>query len=175
MSTYTIDPMHSEILFKVKHLMIANVTGKFNSFNATMEASKEDFSDAKISFDADVASIDTGTAQRDEHLKSDDFFNADLYPKISFSSNLFTKISEEDYKLEGNITIRDITKPIELKVTYGGTMTDFYGQEKSGFEIAGQLSRKSFNLNWSALTEAGGVVVADEIKLHIAVQMTKQP
>ena len=163
MSTYKIDPMHSEIMFKVKHMMITNVTGKFSSFDATMTTSGDDFSGASIQFEADIDSIDTGNGQRDGHLKSDDFFNSEKFPKLSFTSTGFTKISDDEYKLKGNITIRDITKEIELDVNYGGTMTDFYGQEKSGFELTGKINRKDFDLKWSAVTEAGGVVVADEI------------
>lgn len=174
MSTYKIDPMHSEIMFKVKHMMITNVTGKFSSFDATMTTSGDDFSGASIQFEADIDSIDTGNGQRDGHLKSDDFFNAEKFPKLSFTSTGFTKISDDEYKLKGDITIRDITKEIELDVDYGGTMTDFYGQEKSGFELTGKINRKDFDLKWSAVTEAGGVVVADEIKLQLAVQMIKQ-
>ena len=174
MSTYTIDPMHSEIMFKVKHMMITNVTGKFSSFTAGMTTTGDDFTGASVQFEADTASIDTGNDQRDGHLKSDDFFNAEKFPKISFTSTGFTKNSDEEYKLKGNLTIRDITKEIELNVNYGGTMTDFYGQEKSGYELNGKISRKDFELKWNAVTEAGGVVVADEVKLHLAVQMIKQ-
>ncbi|HVZ25908.1 MAG TPA: YceI family protein [Sediminibacterium sp.] len=174
MPTYKIDAAHSEIIFKVKHLMITNVTGSFKSFDATMESEAADFSDAKISFTADVDSISTNNEQRDGHLKSDDFFNAEKFPQISFSSTGIQKLSESAYKLTGNLTIRDITKPVELAVEYGGTMTDPWGQVKAGFEIDGKINRKEFGLLWSATTEAGGIVVSDEVKLHLAVQMVKQ-
>src|SRR2546423_14275121 len=114
MATYKIDPSHSEITFKVKHLMITNVTGKFTSFDATMESDRDDFTDAVVTFEADVNSITTHNEQRDGHLKSDDFFNAEKYSKITFKSTALKKESDEDYKLYGNLTIRDITKPIEL-------------------------------------------------------------
>ena len=174
MSTYKIDSAHSEITFKVKHLMITNVTGRFTSFDATMEAEKEDFSDAKITFEADANSISTNNEQRDGHLKSEDFFAADKFPKLSFVSKSFTKLGEDEYKLTGDFTIRDVTKTIELDVEYGGTMTDPWGNVKAGFEINGKINRKEFGLTWGAVTEAGGVVVSDDVKLHLSVQMIKQ-
>ncbi|WP_438945125.1 YceI family protein [Sediminibacterium sp.] len=174
MSTYKIDPMHSEITFKVKHLMITNVTGSFQQFDATMEATAEDFSDAKISFEADINSISTGNEQRDTHLKSDDFFSAEQFPKLSFTSTSFTHKGGSDYVLNGDLTIKGNTKPVSLNVEFGGRMTDFYGQDKAGFEISGKINRSEFGLTWSAVTEAGGVVVSDEIKLNLAVQMVKQ-
>lgn len=174
MSTYKIDPAHSEITFKVKHLMITNVTGNFTAFDATMESGKEDFSDAAISFSADVDSINTNNAQRDTHLKSDDFFAAEKFPKISFVSKSLTKKAEDEYTLTGDLTIRDTTKTVDLDVEYGGTMTDPWGQVKAGFEINGKINRKEFGLGWGAVTEAGGVVVSDEVKLHLQVQMVKQ-
>jgi polyisoprenoid-binding protein YceI len=174
MSTYKIDAAHSEISFKVKHLMITNVTGSFTKFDATMESESADFSDAKISFEADVDSISTNNSQRDTHLKSDDFFAADKFPKLGFTSKNFTKKSDDEYLLTGELTIRDQTKTVELAVAYGGTATDPYGQVKSGFEINGKINRKDFGLTWGAVTEAGGVVVSDEVKLHLNVQMIKQ-
>ena len=119
MSTYKIDAAHSEITFKVKHLMITNVTGNFNQFDATLETTNEDFSDAKISFEAETASISTNNEQRDGHLKGDDFFASATYPKLSFVSTSFTKLSNDEYKLVGDITLRDVTKSIELAVEYG--------------------------------------------------------
>ncbi len=174
MATYKIDAAHSEITFKVKHLMITNVTGNFTKFDATLESSKEDFTDAKISFEADVDSISTNNEQRDGHLKSEDFFAAEKFPKLSFTSTSFNKVSNDEYKLVGDLTIRGVSKSVELTVEYGGTATDPYGQVKSGFEISGKINRKDFGLVWTATTEAGGIVVSDEVKLHLAVQMIKQ-
>lgn len=174
MAIYKIDPMHSEITFKVKHLMITNVTGSFQQFDATMEANAEDFSDAKINFEADINSISTSNEQRDTHLKSDDFFSAEQFPKLSFTSTSFTHKGGSDYVLNGDLTIKGNTKPVSLNVEFGGRMTDFYGQDKAGFEISGKINRSEFGLTWSAVTEAGGVVVSDEIKLNLAVQMVKQ-
>jgi len=174
MATYKIDAAHSEINFKVKHLMITNVTGTFKQFSATMESSAADFSDAQITFEADVNSISTNNDQRDGHLKSDDFFNAETYPKLTFVSNKLDKKSDSDYTLTGNLTIRNITKEVSLQVSFGGTMTDPWGQQKAGFEINGSINRKDFDLKWTATTEAGGIVVSDEVKLQLAVQMIKQ-
>lgn len=173
-SKWAIDPSHSEISFKVKHLVVTTLTGKFETFEGGLETANEDFSDATISFTADVASINTGNADRDGHLKSDDFFNAEAFPKVTFTSTGFTKIGSDEYKLTGNITLRDVTKPIELTVEYGGTATDPWGNVKAGFEINGKIKRKEFGLKWDALTEAGGAVVSDEVKLHLNVQLVKQ-
>jgi polyisoprenoid-binding protein YceI len=175
MSTYKIDAAHSEIMFKVKHLMITSVTGYFKKFDAVLESSSPGFSDAKVSFHADVNSITTNSEQRDAHLQSDDFFNAEKFPQLSFTSTELKNLTDEKYKLIGNLTIRDITRKTELDVEFGGLMTDPWGQEKAGFEISGKINRKDFNLNWSAVTEAGGIVVSDEVRLHLAIQMVKQP
>ncbi len=174
MSNYILDPMHSEITFKVKHLMITNVTGCFQNFSASMIAASEDFSDAAISFEAAIASISTGNEQRDTHLKSEEFFDATNFPTLSFVSSSFTKKAGSNYTLTGNLTVKGVTKEVTLDVEFGGTMTDFYGQFKAGFEISGTINRSEFGLTWSAVTEAGGVVVSDEVKLHMAVQMIKQ-
>ncbi|HXL56704.1 MAG TPA: YceI family protein [Chitinophagaceae bacterium] len=174
MTTYKIDPAHSEITFKVKHLMITNVTGKFTKFDATMQADRDDFTDAVVIFEADVNSITTHTEQRDAHLKSDDFFNAEKYPKITFKSTALKKESDEDYKLFGDLTIRDITKPIELKVTYNGLITDPWGNERAGFEIEGKINRLEYGLKWNVLTDTGGMVAGKDVKLLINVEMVKQ-
>lgn len=174
MSTYKIDASHSEISFKVKHLMITNVTGSFQQFDATMESSNDDFSDATIKFEAKVDSISTNNEQRDGHLKSDDFFSAEKFPTINFVSSSFTKKTGNEYSLKGDLTVKGITKPIELNVELGGEMKDPYGQHKVGFEINGKFNRNEFGLTWSATTEAGGIVVSDEVKLQLAVQMIKQ-
>jgi polyisoprenoid-binding protein YceI len=174
MSTYILDPMHSEVTFKVKHLMITNVTGSFQNFSATMTSTAEDFSDAAINFEAAIDSITTGNEQRDTHLKSEEFFDASAFPAMHFVSTALVQKSGSNYSLTGNLTLKGITKSVSLDVDFGGTMTDFYGQFKAGFEISGTINRSEFGLTWSAVTEAGGVVVSDEVKLHMAVQMIKQ-
>ncbi len=170
---WNIDPMHSEIQFKVKHLVISTVTGSFKEFSGKLETKKEDLTDAKISFQADINSINTGNQQRDGHLKSDDFFSAEQFPKLTFESTSFEKKSDEQYHLKGNLTIKGTTKPVTLEVEYGGTADDMYGNTKAGFELKGKISRKEFGLTWNGVTEAGGVVVSDEVKLLINVQVAK--
>lgn len=174
MATYKIDPAHSEIHFKVKHLMITTVTGSFSKFDATLTADKEDFTDAKISFEADIDSITTNSEQRDGHLKSDDFFSAEKFPKLTFESTSLEKTDDENYKLTGNLTIRDVTKTVALNVSYEGTVNDPWGQVKAGFEITGKINRKDFGLSWNAATETGGILLSEEVKLALNVQMTKQ-
>ncbi len=173
MATWKLDPAHTEIKFKVKHLMVTNVTGQFNVFDGTVESNKPDFSDANISFEADVNSIDTKNEQRDTHLKSADFFDAANFPKLNFVSKTINKKSEGEYEVIGDITIRGTKKEIKLAVTYNGTVSGFGGTEVAGFEITGKLNRFDFGLHWNALTEVGGVVVADEVKLEISAELKK--
>lgn len=174
MTSWAIDPTHSEIYFKVKHMMVSTVTGAFNEFSGQLSSENDDFSGADIAFTANVDSIDTKNTQRDEHLKSDDFFNAAAYPKLSFQSKSFVKKGDGEYLLTGDLTIRDITKEVSLQTEYNGTAVDPYGQTKAGFEISGKINRKDFGLKWGAVTEAGGVVVSDEVRLALNVQLVKQ-
>jgi polyisoprenoid-binding protein YceI len=170
-TNWNIDPTHSEVQFKVKHLVISTVTGTFKSFSGSLSTENDDFDGAKAKFSLDASSIDTNVSDRDAHLKSPDFFDAANHPNLTFEGTL-TK-SGDAYKLVGPMTIKDITKEISLDVDFGGTMVDGYGQTKSGFEINGKISRKDFGLTWSMVTEAGGVVVGDEVKLQLNVQVIK--
>jgi polyisoprenoid-binding protein YceI len=171
---WKIDSAHSEIQFKVKHLMITTVTGYFKNFNLKVETETEDFHTAKrIVFTADIDSITTNNEQRDAHLKSSDFFHAEKYPQLHFDANKY-EAKGDTVKLHGDLTIRGITKPITLNVEYGGTVVDPYGQRKAGFTVNGKISRKEFGLIWNGVTETGGVVVGDEIKIHAEVQLVKQ-
>lgn len=174
MAKWSIDSTHSEITFKVKHLVISTVTGKFKEFDASIESDNEDFENASITFEAAINSIDTGNEDRDNHLKSDDFFNAGEHPKLVFKSTSFKKTGDGEYKLVGDLTIRGNTKTVELDAEYGGTVQDPYGQTKAGFEVAGKINRKEFGLKWNAVTEAGSVVVSDEVKLNLNVQFVKE-
>lgn len=174
MATYKVDAAHSEVTFKVKHLMITNVSGNFSKFDGTLTADKEDFTDANVTFEADIDSISTNNEQRDGHLKGDDFFSAEKFPKLTFVSTSIAKKNDEDYTLTGDLTIRDVTKQVTLDVEYGGTVKDPWGQTKAGFEVNGKINRKDFGLTWSAVTETGGVLLSDDVKLHIQVQFTKQ-
>ncbi len=171
---WKLDPAHSEIQFKVKHLMITTVTGYFKKFDLNVETETEDFTTAKkIEFTADVNSIDTNNTQRDTHLKSADFFNAAEHAQLQFTGTKYEADGDEA-KLHGNLTIRGITKPITVTVDFGGVVVDPYGQTKAGFTVSGKISRKEFGLTWNAVTEAGSVVVSDEIKIHAEVQLVKQ-
>jgi len=171
---WAIDPMHSEVQFKVKHLVISTVTGSFKNFEGTVEAEGDDFADAKIEFSLDINSVDTGQEQRDGHLKSADFFDAEKYPHITFKSTSITKESGDDYKLTGDLTIKGITKPVTFEVEHGGIADDFYGNTKAGFEVKGKINRKDFGLTWDGVTEAGSIVVGEDIKLTANIQLTKQ-
>ena len=172
---WVIDPMHSEVQFKVKHLVISTVTGFFKSFEGTMETEGEDFENANIFFAINIDSIDTNQSQRDEHLKSADFFDAAQFPQITFKSTSFKKTDDDDeYELTGNLTIKGITKPVKLNVEYGGSTDDFYGNTKAGFEVTGKINRKDFGLTWEGVTEAGSVVVGEDIKLIMNIQFAKQ-
>lgn len=174
MATWKIDPAHSEIKFKVRHLVVATVTGYFTKFDATVEGEKADFTDAVISFEAQVDSLTTRNEQRDAHLKSADFFDAANHPTLTFRSTAIRKESESEYKVEGDITIRGTTKRIVLDAEYNGTVQGMSGHDVAGFELTGKLRRLEFGLHWNAVTEAGGVVVADEVKLDISVEVVKQ-
>lgn len=166
---WKIDPTHSDIAFKVKHMMISTVTGFFNEFDGEVESDNDDFNGAKINFSIAIDSINTKNADRDGHLKSDDFFNAESYPNMTFQSKSFNGES-----LIGDLTIRDVTKEVELDVDFQGIAVDPYGQTKAGFEVTGNINRKEFGLNWSAVTEAGNIVVSDKVKLQLDVQFIKQ-
>jgi len=172
---WKVDPNHSEVQFKVKHLVISTVTGGFNSFDGTIETSNEnDFADALVTFSIDAASIDTNMKDRDEHLKSAEFFDASTYPNLLFKSTSFVKGGDQNYILKGNLTIKEHTEPIEFKVEFGGTAKDAYGNLKVGFEASGKISRKAFGLKWNDITETGSVVVGDEVKMILSLQFIKQ-
>ena len=173
-TTWAIDPMHSEVQFKVKHLMISTVTGSFRQFEGQLEATGDDYSDAKVTFSADIDSINTGAEQRDGHLKSPDFFDAEKFPKLTFVSTSLTKTGDDTYTLAGDLTMHGVTKPVTLSVEHGGQMQDFYGQTKAGFDVNGTINRKDFGLVWGGVTEAGGIVLSDDIKLMMSIQFTKQ-
>jgi len=174
LTKWVLDPMHSEVQFKVKHLVISTVTGSFKTFEGELETENDDFADAKINFSLDVNSLDTNQEQRDGHLKSAEFFDAENFPKISFQSTSFKKTGSGDFELKGDLTIKGITKPVTLSVEHGGSAADFYGNTKAGFEITGKINRKEFGLTWDGVTEAGSVVVGEDIKLIINVQFAKQ-
>lgn len=169
-----LDAAHSEINFKVKHMMIANVSGNFTKFNVNAETEGDDFSKAKINFTADAASINTNNEQRDGHLKSPDFFDAEKFPQLKFESNSITKKSDDEYVMNGNLTIKDVTKPVALNINFGGIGKDPYGNTKAGFTVEGKINRKDFGLTWNAALETGGMLVGEDLKIHSEIQLAKQ-
>jgi polyisoprenoid-binding protein YceI len=171
---WKIDPTHSEVQFKVKHLMITTVTGYFEKFDLEVETENDDFNTAsRIEFTADIDSINTNNEQRDTHLKSADFFNSGEHAQLRFVGKKYESAGEEA-QLHGDLTIRGTTKPITLNVEFGGTVVDPYGQTKAGFTVSGKISRKEYGLTWNAVTEAGAVVVSDDIRVHAEIQLVKQ-
>lgn len=170
---WALDPTHSELQFKVKHLMITTVTGSLKTISATLASEGDDFEDAKVSFEAEIGSIDTGNTDRDNHLKSGDFFDAEQFPKVTFESTSVTK-DGDDYVLNGNLTIKDTTKPVKLNAEFGGIATDPWGNTKAGFTLSGKINRTDFGLTWNAALETGGVMVSEEVKIAGELQFVKQ-
>ncbi len=171
---WNLDPTHSELVFKVKHLMISNVKGEFRKFQAELNSDGNDFSKATIKATIDAASIFTNEDNRDTHLKSADFFDVENYPELTFAGVSFKKVDDETYELKGRLTIKGVTKEVKLDVEFGGLMIDPYGNEKAGFSLSGKINRKDFGLNWNAALETGGVLVSDEVKISAEVQFVKQ-
>ena len=170
---WSLDAAHSQLQFKAKHLVISTVTGLFKNYSVDVTTDGDDFSNAEVKVTVDTSSIDTGNDQRDQHLRSDDFFNAEKYPNITFESTGIKKVDEENFILSGKLTMRDVTKPVDLNVTFGGVAKDPYGNTKAGFEVQGQVNRKDFGLRWNAVTEAGSMVVGDTIKIVGDIQIIK--
>jgi polyisoprenoid-binding protein YceI len=172
---WVLDPTHSEVTFKVRHLMITNVTGQFTKFEVDVQTQDEDFMTAKATFTADVNSITTGNEQRDGHLKSTDFFDAARFPQIKFVATKYEAVDNDgSYELYGNLTIRDVTKSIKFDVEFGGIIKDPWGNTRAGFSISGKINRKEFGLSWHAVTDTGGLVAGDEVRIHCSVELIKQ-
>lgn len=172
-STWTLDPAHTKVQFSVRHLIISEVAGKFNNFSLEVNNANSDFSQADITLTIEAKSIDTGITDRDNHLRSADFFDVEKFDKIIFKSTSIKKIDDEKYKLYGNLTIKDITKPFEFDVEYGGQIVDPWGLTRAGFKVTGSLNRFDYNLQWNALMETGGAVVGKNIKLVGDIEITK--
>lgn len=172
-TVWNVDTLHSEVTFKVKHLVIANVTGYFKNFDARIESEDDNLENAKVHFEAAIDSISTNNEDRDNHLKSDDFFNASQYPKLTFTGKSLQKTGEGEYQLIGDLTIRNVTKEVSLAVEGGQTAVDPYGNTKIGFEVTGKINRKDFGLKWDAITEAGNAVVSDQVKIAINIQFAR--
>jgi len=172
---WVLDPGHSELGFKVKHLMVTNVSGSFKNFSVTAETTDDDFANAVVDFSADATSITTNNEQRDEHLKSADFFDATNFPTLNFKATKFEQSGDDgEYELTGNLTMKGVTKPVKLKVEFGGIVKDPWGNTKAGFTLSGKLNRKDFGLNWNAALETGGVMVSEDVRINSEIQLIKQ-
>ena len=167
---WTVDKSHSNVKFTVKHMTVSEVEGSFKVFDGTVEHTKADFSDAKINFTVDINSVNTDNERRDTHLKSEDFFNAAQFPQMKFVGTSFKPLGNNKYELKGDLTIRDITKPVVFAVSYGGTLTTSRGA-KAGFKATTTIDRFAYNLKWDRATEAGGLVVAKDVVIQINLEM----
>jgi polyisoprenoid-binding protein YceI len=171
-SSWKVDTTHSKIGFSARHMVIAEVEGQFRNFDLNVDAG-ENFSDSEINLTIQTASIDTGNTDRDNHLKSSDFFDAVNNPEIKFTSTSFEKINDEEFKLKGDLTIRGITKPVDLDVVYGGRVKDPWGNDRVGFHIEGKVNRFDYDLKWNSFMETGGAVVGKMIKLICHVELIR--
>ena len=173
-SKWNLDPTHAEIQFKIRHLMVSYVTGQFTRFNATLQTTGEDLTRAKVKLAADVTSISTNNEQRDAHLKNPDFFDVENHPELTFESDRLEKISEDEYKVYGTLTMRGVSKPIVLQAEYGGITTDPWGNTRTGFSVTGKINRKDFGVSFGMVSETGGVLLGDEVKISANVEFVKE-
>jgi polyisoprenoid-binding protein YceI len=171
---WVLDPTHSEVTFKVKHLMITNVKGEFRQFSAEINTAGADFANASIKVAIDAASIYTNNTDRDGHLRSADFFDVEHFGELTFQGTSFKPAGDENYKLTGILTIKGTSKEVVLDVEFGGVNKDPWGNEKAGFSVSGKINRKDWGLNWNAALETGGVLVSEEVKIFAEVQFVKQ-
>ncbi len=171
---WVLDASHSELEFRVKHLMISNVKGEFKKFDATFEGDVASLSDAKISATIDASSIYTNEDKRDEHLRSEDFFDVEKFKDITFVGTSIKSKSDDEFELTGDLTMKGITKPVTLNVEFGGVIKDPWGNDKSAFSFSGEINRKDWGLNWNSALEAGGVLVGEKVKINGEVQFAKQ-
>lgn len=172
---WSIDPVHSQIQFSARHMVISKIRGEFEQYESWLETNEEEIENATAFFSAVTGSVNTGNKMRDDHLRSESFFKSEEFPNLFFKSTSFEKKNEEDYVLKGEMTIRNVTKPVELAVEFGGIITDPYGLRRVGFSLSGKINRKDFGMVYNDLIETGGAVVSDEIKLDLHVEFTHQP
>lgn len=171
---WSLDASHSNIKFSVTHMMVTETEGSFKIFSGSVNATKEDFSDSQVEFSADAKSINTDNEDRDKHLRSGDFFDAEKYPQITFKATSFKKVKGNQYTLIGDLTMHGVTKKVTFNATYGGTMKDPWGNTKAGFKATTKINRKDFGLMWNAALEAGGAVVSDEVSIVVNVELKKE-
>ena len=173
-TTWVLDPTHSEVQFKIKHLMISTVSGQFNKFSGSVETEEDDFTTGKVHFQAEIDSISTNNEQRDVHLKAGDFFDAETHPVLFFDADKMEKTGEDEYKLYGTITVRGVSKDVVLNVEFGGITKDPWGNTRAGFSVTGKINRQDFGVSFGAVTETGGLLLGDEVKIIANVQFVKQ-
>jgi polyisoprenoid-binding protein YceI len=173
-TTWKVDASHSNVKFTVTHMVVSEMDGAFKTYDGSLVTENADFSNASINFTVDVASINTESVDRDAHLKGDDFFNAEKYPKMTFKSTSFKKVGDKKYELEGNLTIRNITKKVKFNVTGGGTVVDPWGNTKTGFKAVTTINRIQYDLKWNKAIEAGGWVVGEEVTIALNIEMNKE-
>jgi polyisoprenoid-binding protein YceI len=173
-TTWTADKVHSRVMFTVTHMVVSEVTGRFTDFDATLEQAKDDFSDAKVSASIKTASINTDNQTRDNHLRSDDFFNAEKYPEIKFVSTAWEKAGPDTYRIKGDLTMRDVTKPVVLDAKFNGTITDGRGNTKAGFKASTVVNRMDYGVKWSRAIEAGGLIVSENVEILLLLELQKQ-
>jgi polyisoprenoid-binding protein YceI len=171
---WVIDPTHSEIQFKVRHLMVSYVTGQFTKFDATVVTNGDDLTTARVKFKADIDSISTNNEQRDTHLKNNDFFDAENHPELRFESDKLEKISEDEFKVHGTLTIRGVSKKVTLDAEFGGITKDPWGNTRTGFSVTGKINRKDFGVSFGMVTETGGVVLGDDVKINANAEFVKE-
>lgn len=172
-TTWVIDPTHSSVQFDVSHLAVSSVTGFFTSYAGTLTSKKNDFEDSKINATIEVASITTNNLERDKHLKEDDFFNAEKFPEIKFESTSFKKVSDNNYLIEGNLTIRDVTKPVTLDAEFGGIVS-INNKKKAGFTATGTIDRFDYGLKWDDVLDNGGLIVGEKVDIILKIELVKQ-
>ena len=171
---WVLDPTHSELQFKIKHLMISSVSGQFNRFKGTVETNGDDFTTAKVHFEAEIDSISTNNQQRDEHLRAADFFHSENYPNLVFEGERMERTGGDEYKLHGTITIKGISRNLALDVEFGGITTDPWGNTRTGFSVSGKINRQDYGISFGAVSETGGLLLGDEVKINANVQFVKQ-
>jgi polyisoprenoid-binding protein YceI len=172
-TNWAFDPTHSELGFKIKHLMITNVSGSFKNFEVDVQTEDDDFTTARIVAKADMASISTNNEQRDAHLRNSDFFEADTYPEMVFQSSRIEKVDDETFYLHGDLTLKGITKPVSLTVEHSGLTKDPWGGERTGFVVTGKIKRSEWGINFNGVLETGGVMLGEEVKIHSEIQLVK--
>lgn len=172
-TNWVLDPTHSELGFKIKHLMISNVSGSFKNFTATVEAEDEDFTTARIELEAEVASINTNNEQRDVHLRNSDFFEVEQFPTLKFRSTKIERVDDEHFQLFGDLTLKGVTRPVQLTAAFNGVVKDPWGGRRAGFLVTGKINRSDFGVSFNGVLETGGVMLGEDVKLNGEIELVK--